>query len=259
MMRIRTATHDDLPAVLELLNTTADWVHSKGLNQWPNGFDETKIGPLVDRTEVLMVHDGDVLAATIAASHWGDVDFWTDDELTEPATYVTKAAIDRSYAGRGLGDLLFRWVTDMAALRGDQWVRLDAWRTNTSLHDYYRRRGWTYLRTVNAPHRNSGALFARPASPDNGARDAFLLCPPQPPPGSAHYAQGDRVMVLTPFGPAPATITTRIEASWGQEDGIQIWENVVGMQPPVTFTVQMDDGETRTVDDPEIIGSAHHH
>ena len=39
------------------------------------------------------------------------------------------------------------------------------WRTNDKLHAYYSRRGWTYVRDVDQPHRSSGTLFQLPPEP----------------------------------------------------------------------------------------------
>jgi len=47
-------------------------------------------------------------------------------------------------------------------------AQLDAWRDNEGLHAYYRDRGFTHLRTVEAEGRRSGALFQRPAGQVQG-------------------------------------------------------------------------------------------
>ncbi|SRR6266566_3468026 len=46
-----------------------------------------------------------------------------------------------------------------------------------ALHAYYRQQGWAYVRTVDIPGRNSGALFQRLASPDPEARAALARLP----------------------------------------------------------------------------------
>lgn len=58
---------------------------------------------------------------------------------------------------------MWRYLDSRAAEEGAEWVRLDAWRTNTALHAYYLRHGFEHLRTVERAHRNSGALFQRAA------------------------------------------------------------------------------------------------
>ena len=57
------------------------------------------------------------------------------------------------------------WAADLAAGRGLTWLRLDAWRTSDRLHAYYRRHGFTHMRTVDLPHRGSGAIFQRRVRP----------------------------------------------------------------------------------------------
>jgi GNAT superfamily N-acetyltransferase len=182
-MILTRATAADLPEVLALLNDAAARLHARGISQWPRQFGQDRIGPMVGRGDVLLVRDGGIPAATAAVTAAGDPDFWTARELAEPASYVSKAARAGGYAG--LGEMLLRWITDAADARGDRWVRLDAWRDNPGLHAYYARRRWQHVRTVPAPHRNSGALFQRLALPDPPARAAFTSdagLPPQPAP-----------------------------------------------------------------------------
>ena len=101
------------------------------------------------------------VVATTILSDDGDTDFWTPQELTEPAFYVSKVAAVDGYPG--LGSALLDWCGWQAARRGGELLRLDAWRTNPDLHRYYLTRGFRHVRTVEVPGRNSGALFERPA------------------------------------------------------------------------------------------------
>ncbi|GAA4522815.1 hypothetical protein GCM10023191_102270 [Actinoallomurus oryzae] len=193
MNTIRPAIADDLDDVLALLNASSRWLSDRGLDQWGNGFGPDRIGPLIDRREVYIVHDGDTPVATAAASADGDTDFWTSDELAENALYLSKVTIARDRAGRGLGTTLFRWLVDQAARNGVDLVRLDAWRTNRNLHDYYEQTGWSYVRTAERKHRRSGALFQRVAERDEEAWMAFLYTG-TPLNTDARYAPGDRVI-----------------------------------------------------------------
>lgn len=172
-MRIGRATPDELPEVLRLLNDAADWMHRRGLDQWPDGMPASRIGPMVAQAEFWLARKDDRAVGTIAMSADADAEFWTPDEAHDLAVYVSKLAIDRAEAGSRLGELILRWITDYAGQLGYDWVRLDAWKTNPRLHDYYLQRGWTHVRTVDLPHRHSGALFQRPTLPDIEARAAF--------------------------------------------------------------------------------------
>jgi len=195
-MTIGRATRADLPEVLQVLNEAAAWLHSRGLDQWPDGFGPERIGPMVDRREVWIARDGGRAVGTMTISGEADPDFWTAAESSQSAVYVSKLAITRDEAGSGLGSLLLRWAVDYAARIGCEWVRLDAWRTNEGLHAYYQRQGWDHLRIVSLPHRRSGGLFQRSAVPDLEAREAFtfadaLTLPPGPGRRPVSLSHGD--------------------------------------------------------------------
>ncbi|TDD95299.1 GNAT family N-acetyltransferase [Actinomadura rubrisoli] len=173
MRSIGPAAPDDLAEVLALLNGVASWLTSRGVNQWAAGFSVERIAPIIERGELYLVRENGSAIATVTVSTHGDADFWTAEELAEPARYVAKLATAREYAGQGLGELLLRWTIDLGARQGAQWIRLDAWRTNQRLHDFYRDAGWTHLRTAELEHRRSGALFQHPAVADPQARCAL--------------------------------------------------------------------------------------
>jgi GNAT superfamily N-acetyltransferase len=178
-MIVAIAAAADLDDVLGLINGARARLHARGVDQWPREFGPGYVAPGIGRGEVLLVRDAGIPAATATASASGDPGFWTAAELAAPATYVSAAATADGYPG--LGELLFRWITDQAAERGDTWVRLDARRDNERLHEYYLRRGWRYKRTEVAAGRHSGALFERLALPDRGGRAAFSASAGLPP------------------------------------------------------------------------------
>ena len=77
------------------------------------------------------------------------------------STSVTSPSIG-GLAGRGVGAWLLDEAAREAARRGKRLLRLDAWTSNTRLHDYYRRQGFRLVRI--AGDRGSGALFERAVS-----------------------------------------------------------------------------------------------
>lgn len=81
---------------------------------------------------------------------------------TASSLHLSHFAVDRRFAGLGVGAWLIREAADEAARRGKRSLRLDAWTTNTRLHDYYRRQGFRLVRIDGG---NSGALFERAVSP----------------------------------------------------------------------------------------------
>jgi hypothetical protein len=199
MMTIARAGLDDIPDVLGLLNGAADWLHSRGIDQWPHEFTAEHVRQPIVCAEVWLVRDEDGKpAGTVRLSPEADPDFWAPDEAAESALYLSGLAIAREHAG--LGALMLRWAADFTGRISWQRLRLDARRDNAGLHRYYTDRGWRYLRTVDMPGRFSGALFEIDARPDLAARAAFAS-----PRYRGWLDPGERVTVT---GRGPGTVSS---------------------------------------------------
>jgi GNAT superfamily N-acetyltransferase len=169
-LTLRRAEPGDLPGVLTLLADTAEWLHSQGVRQWPRGgFGPERIEPLIEERTLYLLEPEDLPAglfgpvATIALDGHADAEFWKPADRPHDALYVHKLAVSRGWAGGGLGDALLDWAGGCVEDAGLGWLRLDCAKDNARLQDYYRRRGFMHLRTVDLPHRASGALFQRSA------------------------------------------------------------------------------------------------
>ncbi|MBB6554547.1 GNAT family N-acetyltransferase [Nonomuraea rubra] len=172
-LSLRRAEPADLPGVLTLLADTAEWLYTQGVRQWPRGgFGPERIEPLIEERVLFLLDDElryldpDESAppvATIAIDDHADPEFWTLADDPGAALYIHKLAVARPWSGSGLGDALLDWACASAFSAGLPWVRLDCAKANPRLQGYYRDRGFRHVRTVDLPHRSSGALFQRPS------------------------------------------------------------------------------------------------
>ncbi|MBB4689050.1 GNAT family N-acetyltransferase [Amycolatopsis jiangsuensis] len=162
-LQLRPATEDDVDALLSILNTAIPWLTERGLDQWYGvPWRAEELTPGIAAGIVHLVSDGATPVATMTLNPDADPAFWQPADEPRCALYLTHFGVDRSRGGQGIGT----WMIDQAAHRaagdGKQWLRLDAWKSNTALHAYYRRQGFRHLRTVDVPGRGTGALFQRP-------------------------------------------------------------------------------------------------
>ncbi len=161
---MRPASTFDLPEVMTLLDERTRWLHERGSKQWNTGRNfETLIADSIGRRNTWLLRDNDASLATLTLTSDGDPDFWTPEELREPALYLGKMSSALHRSDEGLGSLLLSWAQDWAARSGFDSLRWDVWRTNNQLQDYYQSVGGRYVRTVQAAGRWSGALFQIPA------------------------------------------------------------------------------------------------
>lgn len=163
---MRRAVNDDLGAVMDLLDQRIAWLRKQGSDQWNTGRDfHNRMVNNIAHRETWLLFDGDRAIGTVSLTSQGDTDFWTPEELAQPALYVGKMATSTARAGEGIGGLMIAWSRDWAARQGFTIVRWDVWRTNSELQNYYRSLGARHVRTVDVADRWSGALFEVAADP----------------------------------------------------------------------------------------------
>lgn len=164
-LTIRKAKPADLPALEALREEAVAWLASKGLDQWQPGQPRLPTTAstvnAIERGATYLAYEGDELVGTITVDDYADPGFWTEAERAEPALYVHRMIVAQRARGRSLGTTLLDWATDQARCTSRPLLRLDAWKTNEALHRCYRRQGFRHVRTVDLPHRGSGALFER--------------------------------------------------------------------------------------------------
>lgn len=161
---IRRATQDDLDAIVDLRLHAEQWLHQRGISQWTvtqRGMDS--IHARMTAASMYAIDHEDTLIGSVTLDG-PDTDFWTPQEAEEPALYLYKLMIHSDHRGLGLGDAVLDWSCAKAETQGLSWLRIDVWKTNTKLHEYYLNRGFEYVRTAHANGRNSGALFQRPTN-----------------------------------------------------------------------------------------------
>lgn len=162
--RIRGAGQSDLGDVIGLRRYAEGWLASAGIEQWTSSeTGERVISAQIETGSTYVVEDPSGRVVGSLALDDGDPDFWTPEELNDPALYLYKFILGPESRGSGLGDVLLDWACYQAELGWALWLRLDCRRDNPGLHRYYSQRGFTHLDTRTAPGRQTGALFERAA------------------------------------------------------------------------------------------------
>ncbi|MFD7731896.1 GNAT family N-acetyltransferase [Kitasatospora phosalacinea] len=164
---VRLATPDDLPALMALRSEAERWLADAGIDQWSDpDLGERAIRSWRERidggqTWVFTTPD-DTIAGTISRGR-ADNDFWREDDAPSSALYLYKLIVARAHSGEQLGARILDWYSTIAAAEGKLWIRLDVWRNNRKLQEYYTKLGFEHVRTERVSNRLSGWLGQRPA------------------------------------------------------------------------------------------------
>ncbi|HEY2506831.1 MAG TPA: GNAT family N-acetyltransferase [Streptosporangiaceae bacterium] len=170
MLHVRPATAADMPTIIGFIDEAAGWLALKGTDQWASPWpsrperDERVRRGIRDHC-TWMVDDDGVPVATISCRPAGNPHLWQEPEQHEPAVYVSRLMVSRSHGGEGIGHELFDWAGWWAAEQyGAEWIRIDVWTTNEMLHDYYAKRGFSFIRICDYAGYPSAALFQKPTN-----------------------------------------------------------------------------------------------
>jgi GNAT superfamily N-acetyltransferase len=134
---IALAGSADLDDVLEVLNETARWLTSRGINQWVDGFPRQLIAADISRGEVYLARRERRAVGTFTLQ-WSDELFWPG--ATGASGYIHRIAVRRE--ARGLGVELLQMAERVTASSGRKSLRLDCFAGNDALCGYYERAGF---------------------------------------------------------------------------------------------------------------------
>lgn len=166
---LRPATRADLALIETLFGEAVAWLAAAGEDQWqpisgqrPTRSPSSRLLDDIAQGAVHLACDSQGPVSTLTLDDYADPEFWSPQDAPSSALYVHRMIVARRAAGQGIGADMLDWATEQAIGAGRQWLRLDAWRSNLRLHDYYKRCGFTHVRTVELAWRGSGALFQKP-------------------------------------------------------------------------------------------------
>lgn len=152
---------DQLGVVESLLMEASEWLASLGSDQWQFPPRRERLLDSMSRGECFVAYSDGRPVGTLTVDEQADPEFWRSDDNPAAAMYVHRMAVARDAAGQAIGGRLLDWASAHAADAGKSLLRLDAWKTNQGLQQYYLGQGFTLVRLVDLPHRGSGALFER--------------------------------------------------------------------------------------------------
>ncbi|MEV0293237.1 GNAT family N-acetyltransferase [Nocardia sp. NPDC050710] len=181
---IRQATIGDLGLICRLRVQRTAWLTARGSDQWtvagrglPIEIFARTVGRSLDASETWIAEVDGEPAGTITVNDRADPGLWAGWELDD-AVIAHFMIVDLRFAGQRIGNRLLAHAGMLAQQQDRAWVRLDAWTTNTGLHDYYRRAGFRLARIAGpAASGPSRALFERLA-------DSWALDRPFPVPSA---------------------------------------------------------------------------
>lgn len=142
--KITRAYHDDIDIILTLWREAADWIASKGIDQWrADSLHEETVKNQLAHSEVYILKVEDQVLGSLAIQ-WSDPFIWGDLDNDESG-YVHRLVVRRAYRGHGIGRHLLDWAAQYIKQHGKRYIRLDCMADNPRLNEYYKGLGFVYI------------------------------------------------------------------------------------------------------------------
>jgi ribosomal protein S18 acetylase RimI-like enzyme len=129
-MRIRLATHNDLPALMSLMRRVVPAMLAAGNLQWDDSYpNEAVFQRDIDLVQLWVADAESSIAGVAAVTMDQEPDYeqvgW---DINDPAIVVHRLAVDPAFRGAGVATALMQKAEEIAAERGITALRVD---TNT--------------------------------------------------------------------------------------------------------------------------------
>jgi ribosomal protein S18 acetylase RimI-like enzyme len=159
-LRIVCAGGSDLEGFIDLLEELAEWMHERGIDQWPrgrarNGRDYYKAS--IERGEVHLAFVGGEFAGGLRLLQRDSI-VWPDI-VDDDGLYVYNLAVRRTFSGQGLGRDLLAWAEQQVTSAGRRYLRLDCVPGNMFLRRYYEDAGFEARGEVDAVYPGLGGAM----------------------------------------------------------------------------------------------------
>jgi GNAT superfamily N-acetyltransferase len=159
-LRIVRAGGSDLERFVDLLEELAEWMHERGIEQWPrgrarNGRDYYQAS--IERGEVHLAFVGNEFAGGLRLLQRDPI-VWPDI-VADDGLYVYNLAVRRTFSGQGLGRQLLAWAEHQVATAGRRFLRLDCVPGNMFLRRYYEDAGFAARGEVDAVYPGLGGAM----------------------------------------------------------------------------------------------------
>jgi GNAT superfamily N-acetyltransferase len=185
-LRIELAGCSDLAAVMELIDEAKLWLPRKFTDQWSKDWadqhgrkrgDRVQDSVLQGATWLVTVtyRDYHYVVATVTIEPNANPLVWDrPGDLNDPAVYLSRLVVARSFAGLKIGTALLNWACHHAQHRYHaNLVRIDVWTKNFALHNYYRAQGFRWQGYCSDTSYPSRARFQRSTSRKSGGRHGY--------------------------------------------------------------------------------------
>ena len=140
-MKIEPSVHEDIPSILELYRSAADYQRHNGYNVW-HEFAPELIANEIAHHRHFKITEGNAIACVFTICY-SDPVIWEEKDK-DPAVYLHRIATNPAFKGQGMMRLIQKWAAQHALDNKKKFIRMDTWGDNENLKAYYEKCGFDF-------------------------------------------------------------------------------------------------------------------
>lgn len=147
-MSIENTTPADLDFIFSLFDDSIVYQKKNGYISW-EGYDKQALIRDVENKNQYKVIMNNTIAMAFSVCY-SDKIIWREREKGD-AVYLHRIVVNPQFKGQRLFGHVLTWTKEHARLKGLKFVRMDTWAVNSTIIDYYKTFGFTFLENFTTP------------------------------------------------------------------------------------------------------------
>lgn len=141
-LQITNSDPADLDFIFKLFEDAVVYQKKNGYDLWPQ-FGRKLIETEIAEGRHWKISEGNTIVGVFSVLY-NDPVIWGERDK-EPSVYLHRIAVNFSFKGKGLMQIIGVWAKEHAKEKGKRYVRMDTWGNNENLRRYYINSGFHYI------------------------------------------------------------------------------------------------------------------
>ncbi|MGQ0826928.1 MAG: GNAT family N-acetyltransferase [Bacteroidota bacterium] len=141
-LQIVNSTLADIDFIFKLFDNAIEYQKKNGYELWPL-FSKQLIETEIKEKRHWKILEGNTIVCVFSVLY-NDPVIWEEKDK-DPSVYLHRIAINPSFKGRHITNVIKNWAIQHAMEKNKKYVRMDTWGDNENLRKYYTSCGFNYL------------------------------------------------------------------------------------------------------------------
>ncbi len=165
-MTIRQAEHQDIIAILKVIEEAKEALRKAGINQWQDGYPNKAVieADIAAHTSYVLEKDGEIVAtAMLSFDNEPNYETLYEGEWLNTGKHgvIHRVAVRTAYKGMGIADALINAFEQISQQQGATSIKIDTHQQNKRMQRFLEKQGFVYCGIIYLPDGSPRVAFEK--------------------------------------------------------------------------------------------------